>query len=345
MPVCDGNLLTSVARAIAWAVAIFAALSTSPAAPTLALAATFLEAEVEARNDPSVLFFTPVCNAQLVGHIVGPSEKSANGKGVRDGDSMAIVEALRAFEAKAEAEGSKPAEGKFYALCLDSGGGDLDEAMKIAALFKGWMMVVEDGAECISACSVIFMSAAARDRVSGYSDKSPGRFLHYNGLLGFHSPSLNFPASKAAGFTPLQSAKRAEKAYADALASMRSVAFPSRLGAPEESKSKNPPKVPAGVSMADFILTPLDLPKSVQIIEQIATTWIWWPILALAWKRIGDLGHGLDLFVPMVCASVLEIGPELAGRKEAAETVSYICIVLLIVLGVLKGTRFIAHTA
>jgi uncharacterized membrane protein YhaH (DUF805 family) len=101
----------------------------------------------------------------------------------------------------------------------------------------------------------------------------------------------------------------------------------------------------AGVSIADFILTPLDLPKNVQIIEQVATTWIWWPILALAWKRIADLGHGWDLFIPIVCASILEIGLGLAGYKQAAEAVSLICIILLIVLGAIKGTRFIAHNA
>jgi uncharacterized membrane protein YhaH (DUF805 family) len=71
--------------------------------------------------------------------------------------------------------------------------------------------------------------------------------------------------------------------------------------------------------------------------------WIWWPALALAWKRIKDLGHGLSLFVPVFGASVAQIGCDLAGLTSEASALSLVCLMMLLGLGVLKGTRFIAH--
>ena len=70
---------------------------------------------------------------------------------------------------------------------------------------------------------------------------------------------------------------------------------------------------------------------------------MWWPALALAWKRIKDLGHGFGLFAPVLGASLAEIGLDLGGYASEAATLSIVCLIMLIGLGTLKGTRFIAH--
>jgi hypothetical protein len=88
------------------------------------------------------------------------------------------------------------------------------------------MTVVEAGKKCVSACAVIFMSALPRDRVFRYSGTSPGRFLHVNGELGFHAPELRFPDEVAASLSQTDAARMAEGSYAEALSSLREVAFP-----------------------------------------------------------------------------------------------------------------------
>lgn len=79
------------------------------------------------------------------------------------------------------------------ALCLDSPGGSLMEAMKIAEYVRdsGIPTVIPAKASCMSACAWIFMF--------GYVRVSPeaewvSRSMHYSGRLSFHAPSLNMGA-------------------------------------------------------------------------------------------------------------------------------------------------------
>ena len=131
-------------------------------------------------------------------------------------------------------------EGEFLSLCLYSTGGDLAEAMKLAEVFKGWMMVLEPDAECLSACAILFMSAAARDRSFVFADVNPGRFMHHSARLGFHAPRLEFPETEACRLvdkltddkgqcllTPAEAAALATRAYEDALASFKAIAVPA----------------------------------------------------------------------------------------------------------------------
>ncbi len=74
-------------------------------------------------------------------------------------------------------------------ICLDSPGGSLSEAIKIAKLiYTNWGTAVGKGNICESACSVIFMAGS----VSPEDDRGPiaQRILHPMGKLGFHAPSL-----------------------------------------------------------------------------------------------------------------------------------------------------------
>jgi hypothetical protein len=80
------------------------------------------------------------------------------------------------------------------AICLDSPGGSYIEGIAIAKLVseKGIATVVEDGAECLSACAIIFMAG----RTHGAEQDYTNRKLHVRGTLGFHRPYLTFPISE-----------------------------------------------------------------------------------------------------------------------------------------------------
>lgn len=82
-------------------------------------------------------------------------------------------------------------------ICLDSPGGSLSEALRIVEFLRGswdagvpvgWATAVPAGAECVSACAVIFLGGSREDMGA-----NPDRILHPLGKLGFHAPSLNIP--------------------------------------------------------------------------------------------------------------------------------------------------------
>lgn len=82
-------------------------------------------------------------------------------------------------------------------ICLDSPGGSLSEALRIVEFLRGswatgvpigWATAVPAGAECLSACAVIFLGGSREDMGA-----NPDRILHPLGMLGFHAPSLNIP--------------------------------------------------------------------------------------------------------------------------------------------------------
>lgn len=214
----------------------------------LAQAAEFQKRDYSAANDPSALDFAPRCNMQMTDEIVGPDPKVGQA-----GDYERAKIALEAFRRDPERvraagdDGStlRPASG-FYALCLSSEGGDLREALRIATLFQDhWMMVVEPGQVCGSACAVLFMQAKRRDGIfsSNLNSKYPGRYLHHEGSLWFHAPALIYPKkdsenaagangdkSKSAGAgsdagqaSNLVTTEEAEEAYRQALISVEAL--------------------------------------------------------------------------------------------------------------------------
>lgn len=75
-----------------------------------------------------------------------------------------------------------------FRLCLDSPGGSLLEALKIAELGWDFGTAVGPGGSCLSACGIIFM--AGQRYLEGGIGQVPDRFLHAAGDLGFHAPSL-----------------------------------------------------------------------------------------------------------------------------------------------------------
>lgn len=124
---------------------------------------------------------SPHCLARLSGQIV-------------EGDSQKVLEALPGWKARAEFP-------RDLAVCLDSPGGSLLEGTRIAALVEENRIgtVIDDGAVCLSACSIIFMLGAV-DGGELTTDIGENRVLlefsrrlHVNGTLGFHRPSFEAP--------------------------------------------------------------------------------------------------------------------------------------------------------
>lgn len=77
------------------------------------------------------------------------------------------------------------------AVCLNSPGGSLPEAIQLAEYFfdNQYGTVVDDDAQCLSACSIIFMMGT-----EDYADYNiVDRKLHVNGTLGFHRPAFSAP--------------------------------------------------------------------------------------------------------------------------------------------------------
>lgn len=80
-------------------------------------------------------------------------------------------------------------------LCLDSPGGSLAEAMDLTEFVHGLLgTVVRAGARCESACALVFMAGSFTTETD--FGLSVNRFLHVDGKLGFHAPSLTVPEGR-----------------------------------------------------------------------------------------------------------------------------------------------------
>jgi uncharacterized membrane protein YhaH (DUF805 family) len=99
--------------------------------------------------------------------------------------------------------------------------------------------------------------------------------------------------------------------------------------------------LPVLASLANFE----KLPVKQQMLVQLAMLPFLWPTLAIAWKRVRDIGHGWTFFLPVVGAGAVQAGFALSGNPADAATASMVCLVLLLVLGAIKGTRFVADGA
>lgn len=77
-----------------------------------------------------------------------------------------------------------------YTICLDSPGGNYLESIKIADWISdnGIGTVLPKGAECLSACAIIFMSGSLNTE----SDIGiiNARYMHPQARLGFHAPYI-----------------------------------------------------------------------------------------------------------------------------------------------------------
>lgn len=77
-----------------------------------------------------------------------------------------------------------------FVLKLHSAGGSFLEAIRLGheVRRRGIGTYVDDGAICLSACALVFMSGTQH---LGDGDTAPLRTLHYRGKLGFHAPYVD----------------------------------------------------------------------------------------------------------------------------------------------------------
>jgi hypothetical protein len=114
----------------------------------------------------------PVCELKLEGPIEA-------------GDSEKLTAALYALGA------SGGFDSRSASLCLNSLGGNYDEALKLMTAlltFTNVATVVDAGAECYSACAFLFLAGNAQRSEDG--ELAPNRTLDVRGTLGFHAPYL-----------------------------------------------------------------------------------------------------------------------------------------------------------
>jgi hypothetical protein len=170
-------------------------------------AATLYAVDYDSRTDPTPQFVSPTCNFILHGVI------ESGDRDRMEGEIDAFFRASRVGDSSTRREGNN-----WPVLCLESKGGDIQEALKLAELFRAWIRVVEEDRTCSSACAILFMAHSRREGTFAHSDMSPGRFLHFRGQLGFHAPSLELPSDQKVGTDDVTTA------YARALATLGAVA-------------------------------------------------------------------------------------------------------------------------
>ena len=114
----------------------------------------------------------PVCELKLEGAIeAGDSEKLSA--------ALYALGAAGGFDSRA------------VSLCLNSLGGNYDEALKLMTTlltFTNVATIVDAGAECYSACAFLFLAGNAQRSEDG--ELAPNRTLDVRGTLGFHAPYL-----------------------------------------------------------------------------------------------------------------------------------------------------------
>ena len=114
----------------------------------------------------------PVCELKLEGPIDA-------------GDSEKLSAALSALGA------AGGFDSRDVRLCLNSLGGNYDEALKLMTTlltFTNVATIVDAGAECYSACAFLFLAGNAQRSEDG--ELAPNRTLDVRGTLGFHAPYL-----------------------------------------------------------------------------------------------------------------------------------------------------------
>jgi hypothetical protein len=141
----------------------------------------------------------PVCELKLEGPIEA-------------GDGEKLTAALYALGA------SGGFDSRSVSLCLNSLGGNYDEALKLMTAlltFTNVATVVDAGAECYSACAFLFLAGNAQRSEDG--ELAPNRTLDVRGTLGFHAPYLQSGAGTDVNAATIENFRRGVSAIAKML--------------------------------------------------------------------------------------------------------------------------------
>lgn len=168
-------------------------------------------------------------------------------------------------------------------LRLGSPGGSYSEGLRIAKHFISGMLVttvVENGAECYSACALIFM--AGHGHIT--REEFPSRFLHVGGKLGFHSPFPDWSTLFNARYS-----KADVKAFYDTAmrASQQMIEIFSIVGHNGDTPQKSKWMKPSLISM--ILATPSDQLLYVDTVGKSGN----WEIALVGYKEIDRLDQNL----------------------------------------------------
>ncbi len=163
----------------------------------------------------------PADAAQIGPGAVGVCQLKLEGP-IQAGDSDKLSAALDAV----------PSEGGTanVSLCLNSLGGNYDEALKLITLVlkrTNVATVVDRGAQCFSACAFLFMAGNAQKSEDG--ELGPDRTLDVRGTLGFHAPYLKAGAGTDVAEATIENFRRGVNAIAQLLEIDRRELFPRGL--------------------------------------------------------------------------------------------------------------------
>ena len=143
---------------------------------------------------------------------------------IQEGDSDKLSAALDAVPLPPESSRTN------VSVCLNSLGGNYDEALKLITLLlkrTNVATVIDRGAQCFSACAFLFMAGNAQRSEDG--ELGPDRTLDVRGTLGFHAPYLKTGAGTDVAEATIENFRRGVFAIAKLLEIDRRELFPRGL--------------------------------------------------------------------------------------------------------------------
>jgi hypothetical protein len=173
----------------------------------------------------SVLFLARAARAAEIGPGGSPACQLRLEGAIDVGDSDKLSAALDAL-------GSTGGfDSRNVSLCLNSVGGNYDEALKLITVVlkhTNVATVINRGAECYSACAFVFLSGNAQRSEDG--ELAPDRTLDVGATLGFHAPYLKAAGTGAdAAAATIENFRRGVSAIAKLLEIDRRELFPRGL--------------------------------------------------------------------------------------------------------------------
>ncbi|MFI5410597.1 hypothetical protein [Kaistia sp. UC242_56] len=113
---------------------------------------------------------------------------------IEAGDLTQLQALAKIFDLTGLSDSGEASNRDEEALCLDSPGGQYVEGRALAHFVheNGIATRLLPGAECYSACAVVFMAG----RLVGGEEDYPSRTMHITAKLGFHAPYFNYSASE-----------------------------------------------------------------------------------------------------------------------------------------------------
>jgi hypothetical protein len=186
---------------------------------------------------PVISRCTILATAILLGSAALMLAPPARGAEIKPGDSPGCQIKLDGSIQAGDAEKLDAAfaalptdDGHGAKLCLNSPGGNYDEALKMISIVlkrSNVATVVDRGAQCYSACAFLFL--AGNSQASEDGELAPDRTLDVSATLGFHAPYLKGGTGTDVAEVTIENFRRGVNAIAKMLEMDRRELFPRGL--------------------------------------------------------------------------------------------------------------------